>query len=393
MPNQSLMVQQEQTLKAPETQEQFAVLLGDRSQHFIASILGVLAGNDKLANCTPASIVLAGMKGAALDLSFDASLGEAYMLPFKGKAVFVPGYKGLTQLCLRTGQFSALGVKAVTSRMLRDIQGLRSSAEIIDYLERCDFFPELLEGKIEGFCAYFRLTNGYTKYLYWSKKQCLEHAEKYSPTWNKQRKEFTDFSAWRSHEDAMCSKSVYRQLLLKDAPKSKELHSALESETEAGRVYANQKDLPVLSDGNEDKDIYGEDPEPSELTQARANVKKLWESWGIHPAERNASFKKFCREHDRPETTVDQCSDAPFLKEYGKYKQGKLKAEKAEKAAAAEPTPEEHGPQEAYDYVKAIYGDGHAITKKMKQAIVDEDEEAFEDCLEAAREQEALNQK
>ena len=52
------------------------------------------------------SIVLAVYNAAKMGLDLNEQLGHAYLVPFKGKVVLIPGYKGLVELVRRSGQIS-----------------------------------------------------------------------------------------------------------------------------------------------------------------------------------------------------------------------------------------------------------------------------------------------
>lgn len=338
-------------LKAPQTMKQFETMLGSRAQHFIVSITAMLTENDRLQKCTPQSIVTCAMKGAALDLSFDRALAECCMMPRGNQAVFVPEYRGLIQLALRTGQYVKLNTVMVTRGMFKTLREILDTSQdperdVINFFGKIDFYPELQSGPIVGFCAYFELVNGFRKFLYWDRAKCIQHAKDHSPSYNKDTGKFYDKSAWVTNEDAMCLKSPLRELIRKYGPKSKELRGVLEGFAEDDRVIQATPDRIVGAigsgrEGYEDDDLYGEDPD-SELAQAKTNVNKLWERWRVNNFERSASFKKFCRENGREEMTLNQCQDVDFIRAYGSYKQESLKEKTVKKAEKAEnqPTPE-----------------------------------------------------
>lgn len=94
----------------------------------------------------------------------------------------------------------------------------------------------------------------------------------------------------------------------------------------AGPDIGDGDNMPLSADGA-GKQI--------ELNEVRQNIRKLWEKYDVHPAAADNSFKKFCREDGRSETTITLCDDLEFLKAYGKYKQAKLKAEAAAKSERA----------------------------------------------------------
>jgi recombination protein RecT len=328
-------------IKAEEQQKQFVEMLGERAPHFIASISALLAEQPKLAACTPQSINIAAMKGAALDLSFDPSLGEAYMMPFKKsykdehgqwqkiqEAIFIPGYKGLIQLALRTGQYVKLNALPVTNRMWRHIrERLDESADptktVVRFFEAIDFYTELQGGKVEGYLAYFELTNGFRKFVYWDSARTLKHGRKFSPSFNEKAEKFYDGSAWVTNEEAMCLKTVIRQLLGKWGPKSKEMRTVLEQDNRESVLLLQEEIRPALSngsvsDGNEDNDLFGEDPEkktptPEEvaLDAAYTAIQKLWEKYGINDHERRNS----CAKHFG-NAVLENCQDVEKLTVY-----------------------------------------------------------------------------
>lgn len=56
--------------------------------------------------CTPASIVAAVLEGSFMGLEFDGTLGQAYVVPYKEVATFMPGYRGIILLAMRSGEYS-----------------------------------------------------------------------------------------------------------------------------------------------------------------------------------------------------------------------------------------------------------------------------------------------
>lgn len=73
--------------------------------------------NPYLLECDKASLFGAFVMGAQLDLSFDASLGEAYIVPWKHqgelKANFILGYRGIISLAMRSGKVSHIEARCV----------------------------------------------------------------------------------------------------------------------------------------------------------------------------------------------------------------------------------------------------------------------------------------
>jgi len=61
--------------------------------------------NPKLAKCDPLSVFAAVIQSAQLGLELD-QLGRGYLVPYGKECQFIPGWKGLVDLCNRTRQAS-----------------------------------------------------------------------------------------------------------------------------------------------------------------------------------------------------------------------------------------------------------------------------------------------
>ena len=72
-------------------------------ERFIKSAQLAIYNNSELKYCTPESIVTAVYNAAELGLDFTPAKRQAYLIKFKDKAVFIPGYGGLIELACREG--------------------------------------------------------------------------------------------------------------------------------------------------------------------------------------------------------------------------------------------------------------------------------------------------
>lgn len=77
-------------------------------ERFARIVLTVCERTPKLYDCDRASLLLSCFRIAQLGLSPDASLGQAWLIPRKGKAEFQLGYKGLIQLAYRSPLVAAV---------------------------------------------------------------------------------------------------------------------------------------------------------------------------------------------------------------------------------------------------------------------------------------------
>jgi len=70
---------------------------------FTRVVLNAISTNAELMRCEPMSFLGAMMSAAQLGLEPNTPLGQAYLIPYKGKATFQLGYKGLLDLAHRAG--------------------------------------------------------------------------------------------------------------------------------------------------------------------------------------------------------------------------------------------------------------------------------------------------
>lgn len=182
----------------------------DVARQFVADISTVVSQNYMLQKCDAGSIISAGLMAQSLKLPLSGSLGFAYVIPYGSKAQFQIGFKGLIQLCQRSGQFESIGVRSVHEG---------------EYVGQDEFGDDMFRFSHEhdakptvGYFAYFKLLNGFKKTLYWTKAKCEAHGQRYSKSYGK---------LWTTDFDAMAQKTVLKMLLSKYAPMSVELQKAV----------------------------------------------------------------------------------------------------------------------------------------------------------------------
>ena len=145
-------------LRSSESLSRFAEVIGSErgAQAYISSVLIACAQSDQLQECTTQSIITSAMRAATLKLSVDPALGQAYMIPFKQKATFVIGYKGLSQLALRTGKYRHIHVSVIYDgqEIIEDqLRGIHSIKGLPNF-EKGKWIPK-------GYMLYFELRDGY----------------------------------------------------------------------------------------------------------------------------------------------------------------------------------------------------------------------------------------
>lgn len=231
----------------------------DNRQRFITGVISAVNNNEALKECTNQSILSGALLGESLKLSPSPQLGHYYLVPFKDNknnrtvAQFQLGYKGYIQLAIRSGQYKKLNVLAIKEGELEYFDPLKEEIKISLMLDKLD---EREETKTIGYYAMFELTNGFRKAIYWSKKQMMAHADKFSAAFsknattiktkngNKNKVSFEDFEAgkypsedawlyssfWYKDFDGMAYKTMLRQLISKWGIMSVELQNAFEGD-------------------------------------------------------------------------------------------------------------------------------------------------------------------
>lgn len=199
----------------------FEELLGQRTPQFLSSIVSLVSADVNLQRAfreAPVTIVQSALKAATFDLPIEPSLGYAYIVPFnvsykdengewrkRMEATFVPGYKGLVQLCLRTGAYSRVP-DAVDVREGELISYDRLTGDAEFKWEEDEDKRETLP--IIGYAGYFRLKNGAEKTIYMTVKQIQAHEKK-----NRKGRDMT--KGWREDFDSMARKTIIRKLASK----------------------------------------------------------------------------------------------------------------------------------------------------------------------------------
>lgn len=199
-------------MRSDVVRARFADAVGDRfAGAYISSVLLAVANDEtgNLAKCRPESIYVSALRAATLRLCVDPGLGQAYLVPFGGKATLIVGYKGLYDMAVRTGRYRYINVNPIyegerieENRIsglitLESLQGQRVSSKIIGWLSAFEMLP--VKGQKYGLA----------KTLYMTVEEIHEHAQKYSKSYDSPK------SGWKTDTAAMERKTVLRILLRK----------------------------------------------------------------------------------------------------------------------------------------------------------------------------------
>ena len=272
---QSVSVMLNSLLDGEKMRKRFDELLGKRTPQFLSSLVSMINDNQDLQQAfyqSPMSVIKSALQAASYDLPIDPALGYAYIVPFnnsykdehgnwlkKKQATFVLGYKGMTQLCLRTGAYSRIP-DAVDVRQgeLVSYDRLTGDAEF-SWIEDEDERETL---PIIGYAGYLRLKNGAEKTIYMSRKQIEAHERK-------NRKGQSMGKGWREDFDAMARKTVLRRLIGKYGLMSIEYREGASEDTMRLATAMAQQDFPdtAIPEGMTLDESTGEVTGPAQITE------------------------------------------------------------------------------------------------------------------------------
>jgi len=256
-------------LSAESVKEQFKNALADSAPLFVASLIDIYASDRNLQECEPGAVIMEALKAATLRLPINKNLGFTYIVPYRNKGKAEPqmqiGYKGLIQLAMRTGEYRYLNAGVVCEGELKAYDKLTG---------RMDLSGERKSNEVVGYFAYLELLNGFSKAVYWTKEQVIEHAKRFSKAFN------SDYSPWKTDFDAMALKTVLRNLITKWGIMSVEMVNAVDRDIEADAQreiaeYANSEVLDI-DDGIVDAE-FEEVPakeQPKKKTKAKSKTKQ-----------------------------------------------------------------------------------------------------------------------
>ena len=206
-------------------------ILGKRAGAFANSIVNIVKNSQSLQKCTPDSVMSAAMIAATMNLPIDPALGYAAVVPYGKVAQFQLMYKGIIQLCIRSGQYAAIHNSEIYHDELKSYNPITGEIEFNDP----STYKMRSKGDFEnvvGFYACFELTAGFKCSSYMDKETVMSHAKRFSKAYQYDLKQKKKVSVWSTDPVAMGKKTVLKGLLTKYGVMSIELQDALVAEHE-----------------------------------------------------------------------------------------------------------------------------------------------------------------
>jgi len=234
--NQAIIIKSPDDLKiflAKNYMAQIKNFFGDEKQsmRFLSSVMASVQKLPALLDCESLSVVNSFMTMAQLGLMPSDVSGEAYVLPYKGKAQFQLGYQGLITLFYRAG------CENIRAEIVREHDVFSYKNGIINH--EIDIFKSNDErGKPIG--AYtVAMFRGQEIAKVMNKKDIMEMGKNFSKSFA------TDFTPWKEKNDPelwMWKKTVLKQMG-KLLPKNATIYQAIAADNEDSRINTNASGL------------------------------------------------------------------------------------------------------------------------------------------------------
>ena len=281
-----------------------SIMSEKQTARFKSTLTQIVTSNGELLQCSPKSVVGAGLKAATLGLDISPVFGYACIIPYKTKsgttAQFQLMVNGWIQLAMRSGQYEWINSDAVYEDEYKGCEMLSGKV----YIEPVDggYRDQGRKDKIVGFYAAFRLLSGSEKVIYWTVRQIEIHARTYSKSYGKKHplpipKEwkgpdlYSTGIGWEVGWYAMAIKTMLKQLLRKWGPLSTEMQEALEAdgtgfnddgeeiigeydETGDENVLPDAQKTPVIASKPSEQEITPQNGENAPTAQETASLAK-----------------------------------------------------------------------------------------------------------------------
>lgn len=285
-PPQNAVTAIKQMTADPKMFARFQNVLGQKAPQFLASVVSAVSANPQLQKATPMSIMGAAMVAATLNLDINPSLGFSAIVPYERKRKDANGNwytttegqfqimtKGFVQLAIRSGQYRNINCTEVYSDEFDGediITGEVMMHPVADgYREKGD------ETQIVGYVAYLELLSGFKKTVFWSNKKILNHARKFSKSFDTRTGQFRKGSSWDTNFEAMCRKTVLKNALSSWGILSVEMQRAVVSDQGVIDDVDNLEDVKYIDNPTDDEEPpYDEHPKEEPANQKKSSNQK-----------------------------------------------------------------------------------------------------------------------
>lgn len=202
-------------------------------ERFTRITLSALSTNQKLRECSPQSFLGAMMTAAQLGLEPNTPLGQAYLIPYRNhgrlECQFQLGYKGLIDLCYRSGEVSTIQAHTVYENDEFTYEfGLEPKLKHVPASSN--------RGNPTHFYAVFRAKSGGYGFEVMSVEDVRAHAQKYSKSYEN--------GPWQTNFEEMAKKTVLKRVLKYAPIKTEFMRGLAADETVKTNLDADMASLP-----------------------------------------------------------------------------------------------------------------------------------------------------
>jgi recombination protein RecT len=211
-------------------QKQINNYFGDEKKalKFLSSVISSVQRTPELLNCEFDTVINSFMVMAQLELMPSDVSGEAYVLPYKGKAQFQLGYQGLVTLFYRAG------VKSIVAEIVYEKDTFKYINGVIEH--NPDIFASD-RGKAIGAYVIVETQQGGKIAKVMKKSDIIDIGKKFSKSFN------TSFTPWKEDNDPelwMWKKTVLKQVA-KLVPKNETIYKAIAEDNKDSNIEERQK--------------------------------------------------------------------------------------------------------------------------------------------------------
>jgi len=204
-----------QQIKQMEAQFQLAMPRGMEAGQLVRDAMTVLSANPALANVDGRSVLGGLMTCSQLGLR-PGVLGQAWLIPFKGKAQLIIGYQGLLVLAQRSNDIASISARMVHANDFLDVEYGLDEKLVHKPLMSGD------RGPITGYYCVVKSKAGGTYWEYMTRSDAETHRDKFAMS----KRDGKVFGVWADHFDAMALKTVVIRTL-KLAPRNTQIQNAI----------------------------------------------------------------------------------------------------------------------------------------------------------------------
>jgi recombinase, phage RecT family len=215
-------------LNFPATQQFLNENLKNNSREFVSNLIAMCENDTNLSVCDPKALMMCAMNATALNLPLNKNLGFAFIIAYSGVPSFQIGYKGITQLAIRTGAYKYLNTSEVR-------EGEITYNKFTGSVTFHEVHPE---NPVIGYMSYLELLSGFSHAVYMTEQEIEDHALRYSKMYQADKRYHTQKSKWSDpvERPKMAKKTALKALLTGWGVMTTEMARAFDSDDDNERT-------------------------------------------------------------------------------------------------------------------------------------------------------------